>query len=397
MNKKILCLLSSLIALSCPSKFSYAELTQSQSRLFKIIQQRRDSKGQPTNHLACSVNLQQNDSINQPLRSKSLVAKKSFGHDSEAITTASSAKRPSFLPPGKLEKLTPWQPDHAVLFQTRRRNRQFFGGALSTWTGKLVTLNALAFGLQMFSPSFTRWGAKVSQQIWRNKEWHRLITPVFLHGGLSHLAVNSASLLNVGPQVESLFGKKRFIATYLAAGIAGNVASAIMSPNPSVGASGAIFGLIGAYYAFLNTNQVSRNTRRNSNSRIIIQFLSPCFQAFFGESGVQGRRAMQQTLVVNAIYGLATPSVDNWAHLGGAIGGAAMALTFGPRLYLYDDYETRRRIIVDRPRLTIPKEFQDIPRKFSSKLRRLRRKMQTDRYTSTLPTRNRKKNNHHRT
>ena len=59
----------------------------------------------------------------------------------------------------------------------------------------------------------------------------------------------------MGLNVERTFGGSRFIATYLVSGIIGNVVSAIQSPNPAVGASGAIFGLVGAYYTFLSRNQ----------------------------------------------------------------------------------------------------------------------------------------------
>jgi membrane associated rhomboid family serine protease len=295
--------------------------------------------------------------------------------DSRTAVTYASSRRSGRIPSLSasevdLQGLTPWQPEPVVLRPSARRGRSrhgggmfngLFGGVLNTWTGKLVALNVAGFGVQMFFPGFTRWGAKVSESILRDYEWHRLISPVFLHGGLAHLAVNSFSILNVGPNVESLFGKPRYLATYLAAGVAGNLASAVMSPRPSVGASGAIFGLIGAYYVFLNTNK-----------------------QFFGESGKRGRRAMQQTLAMNVMYGLASPQIDNWAHLGGALGGAAMAFTFGPRLYLYDDYDNRRRVIVDKPIARVPKPISNMPSKFKGKLRRLRRKMQTDRYSSSL-------------
>ena len=114
--------------------------------------------------------------------------------------------------------------------------------------------NIAIFALQQFNPRITQMGVKLSDKILNGQELYRLLTPVFLHGGLAHLCVNMFSLKNIGPDVESLFGPGRFLCTYLGAGIAGNIMSAIRSPNPALGASGAVFGIIGAQYVFLNRN-----------------------------------------------------------------------------------------------------------------------------------------------
>jgi rhomboid protease GluP len=77
-------------------------------------------------------------------------------------------------------------------------------------------------------------------------EWWRLVTPIFLHGGILHFGFNSYVLLQLGPLVEAVYGRDRFWVTYLACGIAGNLVAAVFAPqNPVVGASGAIFGLVG--------------------------------------------------------------------------------------------------------------------------------------------------------
>lgn len=80
----------------------------------------------------------------------------------------------------------------------------------------------------------------------------QLLTPMFLHGGLLHLLCNSLSLNAVGPMVEVLFGTERLVMTYILAGIGGNYFSFCFSPQAmSVGASGAIFGLVGALGVYL--------------------------------------------------------------------------------------------------------------------------------------------------
>lgn len=104
----------------------------------------------------------------------------------------------------------------------------------TTFTGKLFALNLIVFGLQTMYPAITRMGAKQSDVIREGRQLYRLLTPVFLHGGIGHLFSNSYSLRAVGPNVEKCFGPARFLATYVVSGIAGNVLSTIYSPNPAV-------------------------------------------------------------------------------------------------------------------------------------------------------------------
>jgi membrane associated rhomboid family serine protease len=176
-----------------------------------------------------------------------------------------------------------------------------------SWTSKLVLTNLVMFGLQMAMPSITKFGAKRSELILQGRELHRLITPIFLHGSPTHIMLNTFSLRNIGPEVERLFGGGRFLTTYLAAGVAGNLMSAYYSPNPSIGASGAVFGLMGAYYAFLSQNE-----------------------RLLGRSGQDAMSRVSGTLAMNVLFGLASPGIDNWAHIGGAIGGGK----FEPSIHL---------------------------------------------------------------
>ena len=79
-------------------------------------------------------------------------------------------------------------------------------------------------------------------------DYLRIITSIFLHGGLLHLVFNMYSLYIIGPQLESFFGKVKYIIIYLISGICGNLLSMLFlsDTHVSVGASGAIFGLLGA-------------------------------------------------------------------------------------------------------------------------------------------------------
>lgn len=123
-----------------------------------------------------------------------------------------------------------------------------------SWTTRLIVANIACFALQTFFPAFTQMGVKLSDRILRGEQLYRLITPVFLHGGLIHLGMNMISLSNCGRNVEQLFGPGRYLSTYLLAGATGNLVSAYYSPNPALGASGAVFGIIGAQLVFLMRN-----------------------------------------------------------------------------------------------------------------------------------------------
>jgi hypothetical protein len=85
---------------------------------------------------------------------------------------------------------------------------------------------------------------QVNQLISAGQFW-RLLTPALLHGGVVHLFVNCYSLNDLGPAAEMLLGRRRFACLYAASAVSGNLASYFMNPGPGVGASGAIFGLVG--------------------------------------------------------------------------------------------------------------------------------------------------------
>lgn len=182
-------------------------------------------------------------------------------------------------------------------------------------------------------------GAKRSDMIMEGRQMYRLLTPVFLHGGIGHLMANSYSLKSMGGNVERAFGQPRWVATYLVSGVMGNVFSAINSPNPAVGASGAIFGLVGAYYTFLSRNQ-----------------------EVFGRSAHMQKGALIETIGFNLLLGMTNPMIDNWGHIGGFIGGVGMAYLIGPKLYVArvplgsDNLGAggfgAGKIVIDRPMLT---------------------------------------------
>lgn len=149
-------------------------------------------------------------------------------------------------------------------------------------------------------------GAKVNSAVLAGQYW-RLVTPIFLHIGILHIGVNMYSLYIVGPPVERLFGLPRMVAIYLLSGMAGVAFSLAFSSAPSAGASGAIFGLLGALGGFL--------------------FLH---RGLFGRAGSLQLRQIALVAVLNLAIGL-SPGIDNWGHLGGLVAGLALAYAIGPR------------------------------------------------------------------
>lgn len=230
-----------------------------------------------------------------------------------------------------------------------------------SWTSRLVAANVLMYAVQMFNPRVTQLGVKISDRILRGEELYRLISPVFLHGSIYHLFTNMYSLNNVGPTTEQLFGSGRFIVSYLVAGAAGNYLSALKSPNPALGASGAVFGVMSSFYIFLNRHDW-----------------------LLGSSGKTYSDSITQTLLINLALGAMNPMVDNWGHLGGAIGGAVMAYYFGPRLYLAE-LPDGGRTVVDRPVLRLPRSIESIPESVTNGFTRVGRRLQIWRFKANLP------------
>lgn len=151
-------------------------------------------------------------------------------------------------------------------------------------------------------------GAQVNSAIAGGAYW-LLLSAMFLHGGLMHLAFNGWALFSIGRDMEALLGSLRFTAIYLLSGLAGNVAYYVFGDNVlSIGASGAIFGLIGAEAAF---------------------FL--CNRRLFGKFGRQRLGNLAALIGINLFFGFTVPGINNFAHVGGLLMGFALGLALAPR------------------------------------------------------------------
>ena len=165
-------------------------------------------------------------------------------------------------------------------------------------TYALIAINVVVFGLQYLiginevSGNYGMWPAGIAL----GGEWYRLLTAAFLHGSILHILFNMYVLYALGPTLERVLGHARFLLLYVLAALGGSVASYAFSDvrTLSVGASGAIFGLMGALVV------AGRRLRYDVTQVLIL-------------------------LGVNVVIGFLAPGVDWRAHLGGLVTGAAVA------------------------------------------------------------------------
>eukprot|EP00249_Psilotum_nudum_P012136 c23602_g1_i1 orf=290-1441(-) len=195
-------------------------------------------------------------------------------------------------------------------------------------TNFLIGLNVLMFIAQGVSHGkILLWGAKVNNLIDQGQLW-RLITPALLHANIGHLLVNCFSLNSIGPVVEAVGGPKRFIGVYIASALTGVTVSYLFSKAPTVGASGAIFGLAGSLAVFLVRHRNLLSGAQENLSQIV------------------------RVIAANLVLGLVSESIDNWGHLGGLMGGALVSWFLGPAFHFESPPWGGRKILVDRPPIT---------------------------------------------
>lgn len=190
-----------------------------------------------------------------------------------------------------------------------REARTVFGGRISGDTSRvsitLIALNVGVFvlgylvGVRELQLRFANVVGEPGALGVADGEYYRLLTAAFLHAGVLHLALNMFALAQLGPLLESALGRVRFLALYVLSALGGSVLSFAVAPafTFGVGASGAVFGLFGAYYVVL--------------------------RRLGGPTG-----SILGLLVVNLVITFTIPSIDWRAHLGGLVVGAVLAAVF---------------------------------------------------------------------
>jgi len=166
----------------------------------------------------------------------------------------------------------------------------------------------------------TEWGALIFDRVLHHGEYYRLFTSMFLHVNEVHLLFNGLNLYFFGRSVEAFFGRARFGAIYILGGLAGSLTSFIFTRGNSVGASGAIFAVIGAEMVFLYLN------RKLLGKAALDQFRWLIIMA-----GITFAIGIVSTVNSNAIV------IDNWGHVGGLVAGVILAWFICPQYKIVAD------------------------------------------------------------
>ncbi len=192
----------------------------------------------------------------------------------------------------------------------------------------LIGLNVLLFlPTLLLGDALYFLGGLIPQAVIGGGQLWRLVTAGFLHGGLTHLLFNMYALYMLGQDAEKLFGSGRFFGIYLSALIGGNLVVALLSPlnRLTIGASGAILGLLGALVAY--------------------------FWQY--REHVVGARAHLTNLVTTALINVGLgllPSISLWGHLGGVLAGLLAGWGLLPRYQVdYEPFPRLRRLPFGRP------------------------------------------------
>jgi membrane associated rhomboid family serine protease len=180
--------------------------------------------------------------------------------------------------------------------RTVRQVRPAAGDALMVKV--LIAVNVVVYLLQQSDSSIIRRFAMQPLAV-ADGQYYRMLTAAFLHASIMHILFNMLALWVVGPPLEAALGRVRFVALYIVAALGGSLCSYFIDDRFvfGVGASGAVFGLFGAYFIVARA--------RNADSRQVLGLI-----------------------VVNLVIGFAVPGIDNWAHIGGLVAGGALALAF---------------------------------------------------------------------
>ena len=187
---------------------------------------------------------------------------------------------------------------------------KIFTNKSSLITYTIIIICVIVFGLMyilgngsMDEGTLITFGANLGF-LTKNGEYFRLLTCAFLHIGIVHLLFNMYALYVIGPQVESFFGKFKFTLIYLLSAISASTLSLIFNDNViSAGASGAIFGLLGA-----------------------LLYFGYYYRVYLGNVL---KSQIVPIILINLVFGFVVSGVENAAHIGGLIGGVLTSMALG--------------------------------------------------------------------
>jgi membrane associated rhomboid family serine protease len=201
---------------------------------------------------------------------------------------------------------TPWVRHHE---STITLTHIIFGINAAVFLGMALSASSI---MEFPASELVRWGGNVGA-LTISGEWWRLLTNIFVHAGIIHIAFNMWCLWYLGALAESLYGAWTYGCIYLTCGIGASLASAAWHPYvPSIGASGAIFGLAGALFTAIKLGEFSVSRSELSGTL----------------------RSLGAFVVYNLIFGFIISGVDNAAHIGGLVTGVivgALIALLAPR------------------------------------------------------------------
>ena len=186
------------------------------------------------------------------------------------------------------------------------KNDDIFAPKKIIVTYVIIGLLVLIYLLGLFTnnqENFVNMFAVYGPFIRKYHEYYRLLTGTLLHGGLFHLLSNCYALYIIGSQIESFYGKSKYLIIYLFSAITGSLLSITLANNASIGASGAIFGLMGA-----------------------LLYFGYYYRVYIGSTWKQ---RILPVILLNLVIGLIVPGIDYFAHIGGLIGGVLISMAVG--------------------------------------------------------------------
>ena len=183
-------------------------------------------------------------------------------------------------------------------------------------TVALIVAILAGFGIEVYTGALrdprklAYLGAIVREWIVYEGEYWRLLTAMFLHGDFLHLLMNLIALFQLGSLYELMFGTRRFVIIYFVTGLVASITSMVITGGPSVGASGAVFGIMGA---FIFSIRRSPRWRHERAARGIVP------QLIFW-------------VVANIAIAMQVPQIDLAAHMGGLVAGLILGMVWPHRV-----------------------------------------------------------------
>ena len=171
-------------------------------------------------------------------------------------------------------------------------------------TYALLGVITIVFMLQFFiDPTYLIYYLGCQSDLVKSGDVYRLLTCSFMHANIFHFLSNAYALFVIGKMTEGYYGKKKFILIYLVSAITGSLLSISMSNTFSIGASGAIFGLLGS-----------------------LLYFGYHYRVYFGSVLL---RQIVPIIILNLFIGFTVPGIDNFAHIGGLVGGFLVSKAVG--------------------------------------------------------------------